>query len=315
MNVTDRVEMTRAACVAAIASPPLAEVESCLESQGMAVPARMMLLRKCASLQAPVPELMKLQKDITSAGIDAADPTAFARALLVRACLESLDKIPLLPVDDSVKCLFCSEFSYYANPGQDAPGKFAVNLYPFFAMGKIALLQRFPGGQQQWEVSGFPRSWLAAARSVLPSLAWFLATKAGGFKPYFVSHMAVSRHTTRFLTEREYRKSFYRMAAAIELQPSVRAIMGASWLHSRETHRVSPHLAFLNKPHLEAGGIYADVGEAPVKAGFLTGDKVREELYRTGKYKPTIGVVICTREQAVEWKRKHADMEASIAVA
>jgi hypothetical protein len=126
--------------------------------------------------------------------------------------------------------------------------------------------------------------------------------------------MPVGSHTRRFLLEREYRQAFYRMSAAIELQPNVRAIMGASWLHSRETHRVSPHLTFMNHPHLEAGGIYSDVCKVPGNAGFLVGDKMREELYRAGKYKPTLGVVICTREQAIEWKRKHADIEPSLAV-
>jgi hypothetical protein len=149
---------------------------------------------------------------------------------------------------------------------------------------------------------------------MLPALAIFLARRVRGFKPYFVSHMAVTSSKSRFLTEREYLKSFYRMAAAIEMQPSVRAIMGTSWLHSRETHRVSPHLAFLNRPHLDAGGIYIDIGPAPETAGFLTGDKHRQELYRAGKYKPTIGVVICTREQAINWKNSHPEIQPLLAV-
>lgn len=277
--------------------------------------ARIQLLRDCAAIQAPTPELTALQEAITTESVAASDSTAFARALLVRASITALELLPTLPVDDSVKHLFCKEFFFYATASGAACQMFGITGYPFIAMSKITLLDRFPGGQQQWEVSGFPKRWLTGIRlSMLPNVAWFIATKVRGFSPYFVSHMAVTSQKAHFLLEREYFKSFYRMAAAIEKQPSIRAIMGSSWLHSLETHRVSPHLSFLNRPHLEAGGIYMDIGPAPENAGFLSGDKQRQALYRAGNYKPTIGVVICTREQAIAWKRTHADLEALLRV-
>jgi len=277
--------------------------------------ARIQLLHDCAAIQAPTPELTALQEAITTESVAPSDSTAFARALLVRASITALELLPTLPVDDSVKHLFCKEFLFYATASGAACPRFAITGYPFIAMSKIALLDRFPAGQQQWEVSGFPRRWLADIRlSILPDVAWFVATKVRGFGPYFVSHIAVTSQKAHFLLEREYFKSFYRMAAAIERQPSIKAIMGSSWLHSLETHRVSPHLSFLNRPHLEAGGIYVDIGPAPQNAGFLSGDKEREALYRAGNYKPTIGVVICTREQAIAWKQTHADLEALLRV-
>jgi hypothetical protein len=251
MNVADRVEITRAACQAAIASPPLADVEAFLERLGVPVTACIRLLRDCAVIQAPTPELTRLDDAIRTERVAESEPSAFARALLVRASLAALDQLPAFPVDDSVKHLFCKEFLFYASPSPPAFGRFAITAYPFIAMSKFALLDRFPGGQQDWEVSGFPRKWL----------------------------VTITRQAPRFLTEREYFKSFYRMASAIEMQPSVKAIMGPSWLHSLETHRISPHLAFLNRPHLDAGGIYIDIGPAPPNAGFLAGDKQREELY------------------------------------
>ena len=315
MNLPDRLAITRTACQTAIESPPLSEIEEFLERRGISTVKRIQLLRNCAAIQAATPELTGLQEAITTKGVATSDSTAFARALIVRASIVAVDKLPTLRVDDSVMHLFCNEFLFYATADAAARQMFAITGYPFIAMSKIALLDRFPGGQQQWEISGFPRRWLGSIRpSMLPEVAWFMATKVRAFSPYFVSHMAVTRQKARFLLEREYFKSFYRMAAAIEKQPSIRAIMGSSWLHSLETHRVSPHLAFLNRPHLEAGGIYIDIGPARQGEGFLAGDQQRAALYLAGTFKPTIGVVICTREQAIAWKKDHLELERYLSV-
>ncbi|MGB2677720.1 MAG: hypothetical protein WAN12_11620, partial [Candidatus Acidiferrum sp.] len=104
-------------------------------------------------------------------------------------------------------------------------------------------------------------------------------------------------------------KTFYRMAATLEKQPPIRAIMGMSWLHSTETQRVSPHLAFLNRPFIESGGIYLDLGYPKPDSGFLEGSSHRSELYASGEYRPTIGAVICSRDQAISWKQAHPEFE------
>ena len=82
-----------------------------------------------------------------------------------------------------------------------------------------------------------------------------------------------------------------------------------SWLHSRETHRVSPHLAFLNKTFTEAGALYSELGPADPVDGFMEGDPHRTELYQRGEYRPTTGLVLCTRDQMLAWKEKNRDLE------
>ena len=189
--------------------------------------------------------------------------SAFARTLLLRVSLPALDRIPTLPVPDSVKRMFCEQFAYFAQTPTEEPGPFLLTQHPFVAMSRLALLERFPGGQHDWEISGFSRRWLASVGlRQLPRLAWMLLAEAGGHQPFFVQHMAVANRRPRFCTEREYLRFFYRMAASVETQPSIRAIMGCSWLHSLETHRINPHLAFFNRPHLEAGGVYFEIGLA-----------------------------------------------------
>jgi hypothetical protein len=303
MRVTDLVESTRVDCLAALASP-LAEVGSFLARQG-ASPTEM--LRECSARGAAPPPLLELQRTFSGEGGLAC--SAFARTLLLHVSLPALDRISTLPVPDSVKRMLCEQLAYFAQTPVDEPGPFLLTQHPFVAMSRLALLERFPGGQHDWEISGFSRRWLASVGlRQLPRLAWMLLAEAGGNQPFFVQHMAVANRRPRFCTEREYLRFFYRMAASIAKQPSIRAIMGCSWLHSLETHRINPHLAFFNRPHLEAGGVYFDIGPAPESAGFLIGSKDREALYGSGQFRPTLGVVVCSRRQAMRWMDTHPEL-------
>jgi hypothetical protein len=306
MTVAEQIGITRSRCRSALTSRPLAEVNSFLEKKTNVAED---LLRESTASNSASPRLLDLQQSFTTEAAPP-DPSAFARALLIRASLTALDQLPTLAVPDSVKRLFCDQFSFYTQPPETKADPFVVTGYPFVALSRLALLERFPGGQHDWEISGFSRRWMASVGlRKLPELAWLLGAEVRGFKPYFIQHLAIANRRPRFLTEREYLKFFYRMAAAIERQPSIRAIMGCSWLHSPETHRINPHLAFLNRPHLEAGGMRVDLGPASETAGYLAGDKNREELYRSGKFKPTRSVVICSRRQAIWWKNQHPELD------
>ena len=309
MTVTELVQATHTLCQSAMASPPLAEVDSFLNRLGLSAAE---LLRDSVGRNAASPQLLDLQRTLSS---EVGTPSsAFARALLLRASLSALNRIPLLPVTESVQRMFCEQFAYFAQTPAVEPGPFLLTEHPFVAMSRLSLLERFPGGQHDWEISGFSRRWLASAGlRRLPRLAWMLFVEAGSHQPFFVQHMAVANRRPRFCTEREYVRFFYRMAASIEKQPSIRAIMGCSWLHSLETHRVNPHLAFFNRPHLEAGGVYFEIGPAPESSGFLQGNKERETLYRSGRYRPTLGAVICSRRQAIRWKDAHPELSLEAA--
>jgi hypothetical protein len=315
MTLSERIERTRLACEHALLDPGPLAVEHLLDSCGITAQTRLDILRNVAKLHEATPKLLSIRDLVLSSGGAAAQQGILQRTLLLRAALQSLDQIPHLPVEDSVKHLFCKEYVFYANPPEGALAKFECNTHPFLTMVKLALLTRFPAGQQQWEISGLPRSWLPRLRlgHALKALSYF-ATKARAFHPYFVPHLAVSSTTVAFMAEREFMKSFYRMAASLENQPAIRGIMAFSWLHSRETHRVSPHLAFLNRPFLESGGFYADLGPAPENAGFLARDVNRAALYRSGQYRPTLALITCTREQALAWRCSHLYLEEKCSV-
>jgi hypothetical protein len=315
MNLSERIEQTLAVCHETLATPGLALAEDFLARRGLAEPARVALLRASARTYRATPELLALRDSLVAECGAAAEAGALERALLVRAALTAIGRLPELPVDDSVKHLFCKEFSCYANPPEAIRSNFSLTRNVFFAMSRIVLLERFPAGASQWEISGFPRSWLLKVAPPYRARTFrFLALQTKGFKPFFVGHLAGTRQKLPFLNEREFQVAFYRSAVAIEKQPAIKAMMAGSWLHSLETHRVSPHLAFLNRANIEAGGIYTDLGPAKPNDGFLAGDPHRAELYRAGEYKPTFGVVMCTRDQAIAWRRAHPELEARAAV-
>lgn len=315
LTVSQRIEQTRSVCEHALAESRLVAAENLLAARGVTEQMRLDILQGVAKIRKPTAELLSLRESVLLQGGLAAEPSVLERALLLRAVMRSLDRIPQLPVEESVKHLFCKEFMFCANPPAKDLHKFVYTCHPFLTMVKLALLLRFPAGLIQWEVSGLPRRLLLdLPPTQMPRTLYFLAMKARAFYPYFEPHITVSSLTVAFLTEREFLKSFYRMAASLEKQPTIRGILDASWLHSSETHRVSPHLAFISRPYLEAGGLCVDLGPAAADSGFLAGDKNRWNLYQSGQYKPTRALVICTREQAMAWKCKHSHLEGKLGV-
>ncbi len=311
MGLSERIEHTQSLCRQALAAPALAHAEHFLARRGVTEQARVELLRATGRTKSAAPELAALRDAFVAERGPQEETGVLERALLLRAAVAALALIPALPVDDSVKHLFCKEFAFYAHPAGFARDNFSLERPVYAVMAKITVLERFPAGASHWEISGFPRSWLArvAPRQMVRTYR-FLALEMRGFQPYFVGHLAGTRHGLPCLMEREFRVGFYRSALAIERQPAIRGMMAGSWLHSRETHRVSPHLAFLNRPYLEAGGIYSDIGPALPGDGFLAGSPERAELYHSGEYRPTFGVVMVTRAQAIAWRRANPELEA-----
>jgi hypothetical protein len=314
MTTAEWVELARYECQAALREPGIEEVSAVLEKAGIPAPARREALEATAREQSPSSSLLMFRSLLDPSQKDK-ERFPLERKILLDEALAALPHVATLPVDETVKQLFCKELIFIAQPTPESLPRFAMEGYTFVAYAKIVLLHRFPAGHYQWEISGFPRSWLLKVPPrLLPVTMRFLIKETRGFKPWFVSHMRATGPGTPFLVEGEFRKSFFRMALALEKQPQVGAVMAQSWLHSPETHRVSPHLAFLNRVFEEAGGLVTDLGPAQPDDGFATGNKQRAESYRNGTYRPTNGVVVCSRKQAIAWARKNGDLEPLIAI-
>jgi hypothetical protein len=304
-----RLDAARHACQAALEAEPLAGTSRFIAAERWTGERWTALV--AAALRG-APDLFRLQDEVNQRlELDPAD-CAIERVLVLRTALDNLERIPGLPVDESVKHLICRDITWYADPRRLDAVMFSCRGPNFSSRLKVASLVRFPAGQSEWEVSGFPRSWLAkvSIRDV-PRTLRFLMLQLKGFGPLFVGHLGVRRRIP-FLTEREARLGTYRSALALEQQPDIRGMMAVSWLHSRETFRVSPHLAFMNATNEEMGGLYVDLGPAPEDEGFLHGDPRRIALYRDGEYKPTHAAIICSRAQALEWMRRNRHLETDL---
>jgi hypothetical protein len=308
-TLAERIRHVRDACAQALDGPDLVAAARFLDARSVDVERGAHLLRATAAAERPTPELLAARAAARVAPSVARAPAAIERLLLVRAALATAGRIADLAVGDSVKHLLCAEFLAYAAPPRGSLDRFAMDTSSFIIMSRIVTGFRVPAGLFDWEVSGFPRRWLLKVPPrLLPGTLKFVAVDARGLGPFLVWHMAGSVWRARFILESEVLKSFYRTATAVERQPEVKAIMAASWLVSRETHRVSPHLQCLVRPFLAAGGVYTEAGPASAVNGFLLGDAKRRALYEAGAFRPTTGIVMCSRLQAMAWKACHPEL-------
>ncbi len=239
-------------------------------------------------------------------GIEAA---AAGRAVLIQAVLASLPRVGEQRVCDRVKRLLLEDFQRYSDSPERWKYMFAPDTVRFAEMVKLVTFQRFPAGQLQWEPIRFPRSFILSAgwRGGIRLTRCLLAM--GSLGPLWEAHLNDRRPNSFLISEKASRKSYYRMALSMEMQPAVKGITVGSWLYSREVAQVSPHLAWLRQHFEENGGTVADLGPAPVDSGFLTGDPNRRALYESGAFRPRVTVAIWPRPAILDWAKRHPELE------
>jgi hypothetical protein len=305
MPATVTVE-TEQMCDESLRLPEMLDVADALGRLGIG-PAR------CLSLVSSVTEsdesrepVRALKASLTQLGAEPGDGH-LERFLLIRSAIETLRTLPGAPVTDYVKASICDEFRFFAFPGGVSGIEFDVDRSGFVAMCKVATLRRFPAGQFAWEVSGVARSHVLRVRPwELPRVASFLAIKMKGLGPVFFSHLN-ARRKNRSLLEDEANRSYYQMAKSLELQPSVKGFAASSWFRSPDTHRVSPRLAWLSDVFLENGGLVATAGPVDPDCGVLYRSPTRQQLYESGQFKPTRGLVLWPRKEMIAWANAHPE--------
>src|SRR5579863_404813 len=147
---------------------------------------------ECARIVAGVSERLESQAPVRAlkerSGRDFTGD-AIERALLRAASTEMAPRIARLPVPEQVKALLQEEFQFYAHPS--GANSLEIGGYPFVTACKVISLRRFPAGPLDWEMGGFPRSWLLKVRkSDLARVVWFLTSLVRGFSPMFFTHVA-----------------------------------------------------------------------------------------------------------------------------
>jgi hypothetical protein len=271
----------------------------------------------CARLVSEVTENPESHLAVTSlkerarhAGIDV-EGDALERALLQAAAADFEPRITSLPIHESVRKLLIDEYRFYTGPSRGT--SLETGSYLFVTACKTISLRRFPAGPMDWEVSGFPRSWLLKVSKLdLPRVAWFLAARTGGFRPMFFMHVARRPKNRGLLLEKEVLKAYYRAARSLELQPPIKAILASSWLHDPAAVAENPHLELLSRPYLQEGGIIVNTGPAPADAGFLEHNADRKEQFESGRLQYQLAAALWPRRAAIDWAHRHPELEVAI---
>lgn len=301
-SVEGRLAGAAEACRLRLADPAFSEVLNRLGPLGQPGPA-FHLLSQITAEQSSGGHVRQLCASIpTVPGQNLAE-----RVLLTLASQHAIPQVPGLAVADSVKRLLADEFLSFANPPSAWERCFQIDDVRYREMVRVASLRRFPVGQFQWEVSGFPRSWVARARQ--PWRVLFDIGRMGGFAPFFELHLNDRRKNRLILLEKEAQFSYCRVARSIEKQPAVRGLMMSSWLFCASTARVTPRLAWLREIPQSAGASLVDLGSATPESGFLIGSEERRKMYEEGTYRPKIACVLWPRKSLIEWANAHPEFE------
>jgi hypothetical protein len=235
-----------------------------------------------------------------------APPGVIERLIVVAAAADGLKRLQDAPLCAGVKRLMCEEFRFMADTDLELE-RFECSRGTFVDAAKKATLRRFTAGQFDWEVGGIGRSEIL--RSSLRSLAAvvaFTAVRMHGLYPLFFSHLN-SRRPSKCLLEPEANRSYHRMASCLALQPEIKGFGACSWFRSPDTHVVSPHLAWLSRVFLEHGGLVATGAPASPTCGVLFKSATRRELFESGRFTPTNGIVLWPREAMLAWATRHPE--------
>jgi hypothetical protein len=270
---------------------------------------------ECTALVAAVTESPETQKPIRDLKKSCRfEGDALERILLGCAIERSLDDIDKLPVPRSVHDLIRKQFQIFQQPASPRGISLAVDAEendPFISACKICTLRRFPAGPLDWVVSGVPKKWfLQMPRQDLFKALRFIFGEFGGIKPAFYVHIAHPPRNRALIIEKEVRKAYFRMALALKLQPEVKGIMCATWLHDPAATEMYPYIAALNEPYLRCGGrLVTNLGLAPVSSGFLKFNSDRRKLYERGELKLKSVLAMWPRSAAIAWAEQNPGLE------
>jgi hypothetical protein len=294
------------ACRAALAVPEMRETAAALRSQGIAASDCVAMIEQVGRQSGAADRIADFRKVISK---EAASAATLERYLLLETVAQFGARLSGLRMSESVLRCLADELRFLAAPSVWDSAKLLAPTDGFIAMAKIVTLRRFPAGQLHVERSGIPLSWFARPDPRrLTSLLVFLARHVRGRGPFFFYHVAWRRKNRMFLSETEQNRSYYRIAQSLALHPEVKGLMTESWLHSPDTARVSPHLAWFNEPFAKHGGLIVILGEAGESSGVFTGGSERKKLYDEGKFRPTTAMAIWPRAAFIEWAENHPEL-------
>lgn len=180
----ERIRLANLSCSQTLGSPEFTEVFEISAEIGMG-PSQLTELVSCTARGGLPLELWEpLAEACEKRGISEGS-LILQRFVLLAAGTANLTRVPQLPVAEEVKENLIEQVRYVCVPKPQMPVLFQPRNYGFQVMCKFMLLQRFPAGQSEWEISAFPRSWLATVPlSDVPAVLRCVFLRAGGHRPF-----------------------------------------------------------------------------------------------------------------------------------
>jgi hypothetical protein len=299
---------TRSACEDGLRRADLRDAQRALERAGVDQARMRELVVSMPAAVLSQGEMSALLSQLSAAGYTNGD-ASIERTLLLCSAAAALSNLEALPVVDSVKALYCEEVQSWTRLDDASKPGFRCGTARFVDMCQLASLRRFPAGQFDWVRGGLPLSYLLGVSYWnLPKALYVTIARLRGRSPVFFTHLGYHLSGAS-LSEREANRSYYRMARSMELQPDIKGLVASSWFRSPDTHRVSPHLAWVNTVVVENGGFVAVRGRAKPDCGVFVRSPTRRRLYETGEFRPTLGLVIWPRRAMLEWAAAHPELD------
>ena len=303
------IEAVEHSCRDALWRSELQEVAAALTRDGVHPAQCLAWLRDVSEVPESQRPLVALRDALVSRGELAEDSHQLEQYLLLLAALEGVPRIPALRMNEDAHRLIGEAFSFFAQPDARSLHRLRCGTPDFASMCKVATLRRFPAGQFEWELSGLPRSWLAKVdRASLPRLARTILFELRGFKPLIFPHFAACGKRRIVLREDAVKRSFHRMAMAMEVQPEVRGFLAAAWFLSPDALKVNPQLAWFLPIFQDNGGLVTTMGEVELGGRQLGTKPELKEQYERGEFRPRLGVVVWPRRAMLEWARRNPDL-------
>ncbi len=236
-------------------------------------------------------------------------PYSVERVLLARYASRNIRRVAGLPISDAAKQATLRFVSAVVHgPVRENDTRLRAGHPHFGATSRSFQCTRFLGGEFDWDVSGIPLSWIARLEvTALPGFMSCLATKLGGLAPMFYFHLGIDR-SGRSLDPAATKCAFMSMAESMASQPDIKGCLAAPWWCSKDTVRVSPHLAWFREFLLDNGAYVADMRPVDPHCGALARSATRERLYKEGRYRPRRALTVWPRASMLRWANRVSEV-------
>jgi hypothetical protein len=232
----------------------------------------------------------------------------YHKMVLVYLITDFVNRIKGLSVPNSILTLLAASFQRILAQLESAENNFYLHSNDLFCKDlALCRLKLLPCGSELVDVySGVPRSILFRnGLQQFVRFTRFFLLKGSGFRPWYESHW--DRRLIRSFTPLDYDQCYLRIAELLELNPTIKGMMGSSWWFDPALDSISPNLTFLRKVPLDNGAQLFRVGTsvaATQAAIHLSAE--RKRLYDSGNYLPTIYMLAWARKDMLEWANRHA---------